>query len=160
MNIGVLSDSHGRVAMVRKAVAVLDRAGAEAFIHCGDIGKLDVLDELAVKPAWFVWGNTDEPRPSWRAHVARLGLSWPEGPLDLSLAGKRVGVFHGHEAAFVDALRQSAFDYLLYGHTHHRENVREGSMRLVNPGALYRAPVHTVALIDLAVDRVDFLEVD
>lgn len=159
MKLGILSDSHGRVDAVRKALQVLDRAGAEAFIHCGDVGGLDVLDELAGRRCWFVWGNTDDPRPSWRAHVAALGLPWPEGPVELALDGKRIGVFHGYERGFREALRDCRYDYLLHGHTHERDDYREGRMRVINPGALHRVATKTVAILDLQTDQVEFLEV-
>lgn len=160
MKLGILSDSHGRVAMVRQALRTLDEAGAEALVHCGDVGGVDVLDELADRRVWFVWGNTDDPMPSWRAHVAALGLSWPEGPLHLTLDGRRIGVYHGHERSFREALRDCRYDYLFHGHTHQSDDYHEGIMRIVNPGALYRVAVPTVALLDLAADELRFLEVE
>jgi putative phosphoesterase len=157
MKLGILSDSHGRTPLIRQALLALDTAGAEAVIHCGDVGGLEVLDEFAGRRCWFVWGNTDEPRPSWRPYVQALGLPWPEGPLELSLDGKRIGVYHGHEQAFRDALRDARYDYLLHGHTHQRDDYREGSMRVINPGALHRVSTRTVALLDLNSDDLRFL---
>jgi uncharacterized protein len=158
MKLGILSDSHGRTHLVRQALLALDAAGAEAFIHCGDVGGLEVLDEMAGRQCWFVWGNTDEPNPSWRPYVEALGLSWPNGPLELTLDCKRIGVYHGHERAFRDARRDSRYDYLLHGHTHQRDDYREGSMRVINPGALHRVSVRTVALLDPSTDDLQFLE--
>ncbi|HOB75144.1 MAG TPA: YfcE family phosphodiesterase [Phycisphaerae bacterium] len=160
MKLGILSDSHGQVTPIRQALHVLERAGAEAIVHCGDVGGLEVLEELAGWRAWFVWGNTDEPRPPWRAQVQTLGLPWPEGPLELSLDGKRVGVFHGHERGFHQAIREARYDYLLHGHTHQHDDYYEGRMRVINPGALHRASVRTVALLDLQTDELRFLELD
>lgn len=160
MKLGILSDSHGRVTPVRQALQLLDRAGAEALVHCGDVGSLDVLDELADRQCWFVWGNTDEPSPSWRAHVQALGLPWPVGPVELTLDGKRIGIYHGHERGFHEAIRQARYDYLLHGHTHQYDDYRQGRMRVINPGALHRASVRTVALLDPVTDEVQFLELD
>lgn len=160
MKLGILSDNHGRIAPLRRAVALLNEAGAEAFIHCGDVGGLETLEELAGRPCWFVWGNTDYPRPGWRPHLESLGLFWPEAPLEIELAGKRIAVCHGHERAFFTVRDRANHDYLFHGHTHQRADHRVGAMRVVNPGALHRAEVKTVALLDLSTDELSFLEVD
>jgi len=157
--LGVLSDSHGRSDVVRQAIRVLEAAGAEAFVHCGDVGGVEVLEEFAGRRAWFVWGNMDFIRTEWRALVDALDLSWPNGPLTLNLEGKRIAVFHGHERGFHQALREARYDYLLHGHSHRREDYRVGRMHVVNPGALHRVPVKTAALLDLRDDTVTFLEI-
>lgn len=159
MRLGILSDPHGNAAMVHRALVLLDARGAEAFILCGDIGGLNVLEELVGRRCWFVWGNTDCPDPTWRAQVESMGLPWPNGPLELRLEGKRIGVFHGNEKEFVKACERADRDYLLFGHTHRRHDSRSGGMRIINPGALHRVRVPTVALLDLRTDDLEFIEV-
>lgn len=159
MKLGIMSDSHGRAHVVRQARILLEWAGAEAIVHCGDVGSLDVLDELSGCPCWFVWGNMDDPAPAWRGHVEALGLPWPNGPLELHLAGKRLIVFHGHEPGFSRAMRTATYHYLLYGHTHESDDQRIAAMRVINPGALCRTATETVALLDLNDDSLQFLDV-
>lgn len=159
MKLGILSDSHGRIPALRQALHVLTETGAEAFIHCGDVGGVDALEELAGRTCWFVWGNTDVPHPAWRAHVEELGLSWPSGPVRLELEGKHIGVFHGHEREFVKAIDEAKLDYLLHGHTHERDDYYVGSMRVINPGALHRVSTRTVATLDLATGTLEYYEV-
>src|SRR2546426_9126290 len=129
MKIGILSDSHGRIHHLRRAIQMLESAGAEVFIHCGDIGGLDAIDELAGRRCWFVWGNTDDPHPTWRPYVKSIGLSWPTGPLELELGDKRIAVFHGHEREFQPVLEAAKHDYLLHGHTNHPDDHRAGHIR-------------------------------
>jgi len=160
MKLGIMSDSHGRAKQVRRALAVLDQARAEAFIHCGDVGSLEVLEELAGRKCWFVWGNTDYPHPNWRAAVEAIGLTWPEGRTEFVLAGKRIAVFHGHERVFHQAVTSGQYDYVLHGHLHQCSDLRAGSTRVINPGALYRAGLHTVAVLDLETDQLDFIDID
>jgi len=159
MKLGIVSDSHGRVHHLRRALELLEGAGANAFVHCGDVGDLDSIEELAGRRCWFVWGNTDDPQPGWRAYVEKLGLPWPEGPLQLELAGRRIVVFHGHEREFARAIDAADYDYLLHGHTHRKDDYRVGKMWVINPGALHRVAVRTVALLDLVNDHLEFLEV-
>lgn len=158
MKLGIMSDSHGRVVLVRQAVSILKAAGAQALVHCGDVGGLEVLDEFLGWQCWFVWGNTDRPWPSWEHHVRALGLPWPDGPLSLTIAGKKVAVFHGHEQGIQAAVEPGVHDYLLHGHTHQYDDYRRGSLRVINPGALYRVSVPTVALLDLATDKLTLFE--
>ncbi|MHC4441949.1 MAG: metallophosphoesterase family protein [Planctomycetota bacterium] len=157
MKIGIISDSHGRVQAVRQALGLLTDAGAEGIIHCGDLGGLEVLDELAGRPCWFVWGNMDRPNPAWRKHLEALELPWPTIPMEITLEGKRLAIFHGHEPEFAKAIKTASYDYLFHGHSHRREDYLRGKMRVINPGALQRVREKTVALLDLKNDRLEFV---
>jgi putative phosphoesterase len=162
MKLAILSDTHGDVRRVQEALNLLEAKGAEAFVICGDLcdddGGPEVLEAFAGRRCWFVWGNTDHPHPSWRPYVEALGLPWPNGPLELTLGGKRIGVFHGNEPTFAQPYKEARLDYLFFGHTHRRNDSRQGTMRVINPGALHRARVKSVALLDLATDDLEFIE--
>jgi putative phosphoesterase len=155
-----MSDSHGRVEPVRRALAVLDAEGADAYVHCGDIGSLEVLEEFAGRRCWFVWGNTDHPPTAWRAELDTLGLPWPDGRCAFDLAGKRIAVFHGHEPDFGKAIASEDYDFVFYGHSHQSAEGREGRTRVINPGALHRANIHSVALLDLETGKLEFININ
>lgn len=162
MKIGILSDSHGRAEIVRRAVALLERHGAERLVHCGDIGGMEVFDQLVGRQVDFVWGNSDQPDTGLNEYLRTVGLSPPRRvPLRLEINGKHFAVWHGHEPQAAAMLRspESGVDYLLHGHTHTRRNERLGGARIINPGALHRALPKTVAILDLHADQVTFLEV-
>lgn len=159
MLIGICSDTHGRTSTLRQALAVFDAAGVERLVHCGDVGGMDVFDLLAGRPVWFVWGNTDVPNAGIYAYLETVGLPVPpRPPLLLDWAGKRLAVFHGHEAAFERPDGLGRLDYVLHGHTHLRRDDRLGPVRIINPGALHRARVKTVATLDLTSDTLAFHE--
>lgn len=174
MILGVLSDSHGQVRRTRAALDLLERLGAEAFVHCGDLGGEAVLDALAGRRAWFVWGNTDLPDASTERYAQTLGVTPPASvPVRVSLESRTIAVYHGHESAFMriaDLVRRgdrdrfaaatAGVDYILFGHTHTASQERVGAVQFVNPGALYRARRHTVATIDLVTDAVAHWIVD
>ncbi|MBN1346673.1 MAG: YfcE family phosphodiesterase [Phycisphaerae bacterium] len=159
MIVGILSDSHGRVEWVRLAVEVLRRNGAEMLFHCGDLGGIEVLDELLEIPTRFVWGNMDRPDGATFAYCQTVGLPWPEAPLTVELDGKRIAACHGHEPHARSLLENGQFDYVFFGHSHERQDTRKGRTRVINPGALHRASVKTVATLDLASDTLTFFEV-
>jgi predicted phosphodiesterase len=96
MLVGILSDSHGRADPVRAAVALFDRLGVKHLIHCGDVGGVEVFDELVGRPITFVWGNTDMPGGGLLSYLHSVKIGVPDGAR-VTLDGKSFAVFHGHE---------------------------------------------------------------
>jgi len=117
MKLGILSDSHAGPAGPPGPPST-GGGGGRGLRPLRRPRRAEVIDELAGRRCWFVWGNTDDRNPNIRSYVETLGLPWPDGPLELSLDGKRIAVFHGHEAAFRRAVQAPGHDYLFYGHTH------------------------------------------
>jgi len=160
MLIGILSDSHGKHLMVRKALALFDTLGASFIIHCGDVGGPHVFDELVGRDCRFVWGNTDEPDGRLTAYLKGVGLQIPvEVPTRFELDGRRFALFHGHEREFDCDLTTLRADYVLHGHTHRVRDERFGQTRVINPGALCRANPLTVATLDPESDVLQFHEI-
>lgn len=159
--IGILSDTHGAGEAASAAVALLLKEGAAHLIHCGDVGSRSVLDALADDvPAAFVWGNTDHDRNALRRYATALKIRCFDTFGELDVIGKRIAVTHGDDAQHVRrVLADQQHDYLLVGHSHVREDRRVGRVRVINPGALYRAAEKSVALLDAAHDELRFLAV-
>ena len=161
MKIGILSDTHDRPCALLAGLAALRDAGAQQFIHCGDVGSPEMLDHLAGMPVAFVWGNTDFERRALQRYAETLGITCLGAHGVLDLAGKQIGVLHGDDFQLKRTLLEGqTLDYLLQGHTHVREDTRIGRTRLINPGALHRAAQKTVALLDLGSDALRFLTVE
>ncbi|MBN1491663.1 MAG: YfcE family phosphodiesterase [Phycisphaerae bacterium] len=160
MVIGILSDNHGRMRPIEQALSVFAAWNVKAILHCGDLGGLETVERLAgaAERFFFVWGNTDEPQSAWAETVERLGLRWPNGPLLVELDGRRIVLAHGHEWQLAAMRQDPSLDYIFYGHTHSRSDQRNGRTRYINPGALYRTVVPTVATLDLATDALAFHE--
>ncbi len=169
MILGVLSDTHGRYKRTCAAVDLLRRVGADALLHCGDVGDERIFDAMAGMRAWFVWGNSDEPEPMLERYAHTLGVMPTRSvPLELKLDSRVIQVFHGHEPGFGRLLNRLEAagdiaggrpDYVFHGHTHAADDYRIGATRVVNPGALHRAARHTVATLDLVNDELLFWEV-
>lgn len=172
MILGILSDTHGRGEATACALQILHAAGAEALVHCGDVGAATVIDQLAGWRVWLVWGNSDAPGPALTQYATSLGVNISDAtPLRLELHGRRLAVFHGHEPEFAALMklagmgeeeaftRAAAADYLLLGHSHVALDARIGGVRIINPGALHRARPLSVATLDLEADRLRFWRV-
>lgn len=161
MILGILSDTHDRAGAMKAAVAALRDAGAEYFIHCGDVGSPAMLDHLAGLPAAFVWGNTDWDRMALSRYAEAIGVQCFGAFGELELAGKRIALLHGDDARLKQKiLDEQLHDYLLHGHTHIREDARVGRTRIINPGALHRAAVKTVATLNVATDELRFIDIE
>ncbi|MFO0949916.1 MAG: metallophosphoesterase family protein [Isosphaeraceae bacterium] len=157
MRIGILSDTHNQVARTALAIERLKAAGAEAYLHCGDFTRPDVIDEFAGLPAYFVFGNNDYDETGLRRAMTLGGGVCLERGGELELGGKRLAMTHGDSLSTMRRLAARAPDYLFYGHSHVRSDRYEGPTRWINPGALYRATEWTVGLLDLSSDEYTVL---
>jgi hypothetical protein len=160
MRLGILADTHNKLSRTVVAVELLRDAGAEALVHCGDLTSPPIVAACAVLPCWFVFGNNDaDAVPALRHAADEFGavcLGWGGS---IELAGKRIGVAHGHMTVDVRRVLAEKPDYLLSGHSHIASDVVAGSVRRINPGALHRADEFTVAVLELESGELRFLRV-
>jgi predicted phosphodiesterase len=119
-----------------------------------------MLDHLAGVKCAFVWGNNDWDRAELQRYGEAIAVPCYGEFADLELDGKKVGLLHGDYPSQINALvKAQSHDYLLHGHTHVKRDERIGKTRIINPGALHRAAVKTVAILDTTEDRVEFIRV-
>ena len=160
MIVGLLSDTHDRLAAMVAGMNLLQQAGAEFFIHCGDVGSEQIFDQLAGFKSVFVWGNNDWDRTTLARYAKALDIQNGGTFGELTLDGKLVAVTHGDDAKIVRrVLEEQRHDYLFVGHSHIKMDKRFGKVRLINPGALHRANPKTVAVLDTQADIVRFITV-
>ncbi|MBL7962228.1 MAG: metallophosphoesterase family protein [Flavobacteriales bacterium] len=139
MRIGLLSDTHGWLDPRLKA----HFAACDEIWHAGDIGGLEVAEELARwKPLRAVWGNIDD---------ARARSAFPEHQR-FNLNGVRVWMTHigGRPPKYNDAvareLRTAPPTLFICGHTHLctvKFDEQLGFLYM-NPGAAGRHGFHQV----------------
>ncbi len=158
MRIGILSDTHNQTDRTRQAVELLLAHDIEAFFHCGDFVDASILSLCAAKPCYFVFGNNDDPTDLHQAAhgTAAVCLEWGG---EITLDGKRIALTHGHRFGESSRLLAVQPDFFFSGHSHEVDDHREGPTRHINPGALHRASRYTVAVLDLAADHLQFLEI-
>ena len=159
MQIGILSDSHGRADTTRVAIRLLLERGASSLIHLGDIGSDAVIDELVGHHARIVFGNCDWDAASLGRYAQDLGLIVDDPMGRLQIAGKTIAFTHGHHLGLMQQALAEGVEYLLHGHTHEVRDERVGSTRIINPGALFRAARYTAALLDSEADALHIVEV-
>ena len=130
IRVGVMSDSHGRLSYVTRAVREMGRV--DWLVHLGDHDSdASEAGKVSDAPLAVVCGNCD-----WFSNFPAERL--------LELGGVRVLLTHGHkqnvkEGLTALSLKAEAMNaqLTLYGHTHIPNVENDGACVFVNPGALY-----------------------
>ena len=159
MPLGILSDSHGRAQATREAVRALAAREATLLLHLGDVCSEPVIDELIGHNARIVFGNCDWDIPSLTRHAESMGIAVDHPMGVVEVGGKRIAFTHGHLAHLMEQAMADGVDYVLHGHTHEVRDERVGGVRIINPGALFRASRYTAALLDPAADRLEIIDI-
>lgn len=150
MLLGVVSDTHGHVSNTQRAIRMLASLEVDRVLHCGDIGSEQIVALFNEWPTHFVFGNVDDDQASLVAAIEACGQHCHGRFGRLEFAGRRIALLHGDETSRLrDAMNCGEFDLVCYGHTHQPEQHREGETLALNPGALYRAQRHTIAVVQL-----------
>lgn len=151
MRLGVVSDTHGHVEYARQAVRTLEKFHVDRVMHCGDIGSNEVVELFAPWQTDFVGGNCDHHPERLAAAIAEAGQTFHPRFGELHLDGKRIALLHGDDRAkFLEVTESNEWDLVCYGHTHVAAIDRRDRTLIVNPGALYRANPHSLAIVDLS----------
>lgn len=155
VTIGLVSDTHGWL----HPGLLQHFEGCKRIIHAGDIGKIEVIDQLEeVAPVTAVKGNID-------------GGDLRFFPLSACVeeAGKRISVLHiaGNpkrpRKAALDVIREDRPDVIVVGHSHIWVVGRVRGVLWLNPGAAGNHGFHdvrTAALLhiqpdgELSLDRI------
>lgn len=144
MKIGIISDTHDNIPMLKRGVETLENEGAEVLLHAGDI-----IAPFAAKmllefhgDVYAVFGNNDGEKNGLKGS----GLDIVEPPRRLELGGRSIVVAHSIEQ--VGGSADNA-DVVISGHTH-STGVEKGKPCYINPGecAGWLTGRCTVALLD------------
>lgn len=125
MKIGVISDTHRKTRYAKEAIAMLCDAGAEFFIHAGDICERAVLEYLSESGKRYVavYGNNDAGIVQYH-HIYNL----VQEPHYFKLADRKFKLMHLPFYMSPDA------DIVIYGHTHKFACEMQGDTLFLNPG--------------------------
>ncbi len=148
MDILVLSDSHGDLASMERAV---EQTAPRMIFHLGDCWR--DAERLQTRypaiPLCQVPGNCD-CRPG--EPTERL----------LCLEDKRILLCHGHTYGVKQSLLSAGYaaqeqdlDLFLFGHTHRPLLDLRGKTLFLNPGSIGRGAVPTYAVVTLSGGKLD-----
>jgi putative phosphoesterase len=158
--IGIISDTHEDVRMIRKAVRVFKERAPAFVVHCGDIISPPVLEHFAGVPLRLVYGNNDGERSGLKKKCLELGFLEIDETLVFSHADRSFFVNHGTRPSIIEeAVALQRYDYVLHGHTHEQRNEVRGKTRIINPGALFSADIYSIAFLEPVTGAVEFVEI-
>ena len=166
--IGLLSDSHGRAAITQLAAETLAARGAEMLLHLGDIETSQVIDAMLLAspvsgepiPVRIVFGNTDWQQAELARHARRLNVTVDDPIGRIELEDRELTYMHGHDTHAAQQALSRGVAWLCHGHTHKASDSHRGPTRVINPGALFRTPNPSVALLDTNLDELTFLQIE
>ncbi len=150
MILGVVSDTHGHQVNTQSAVRMLETFDVEVVIHCGDIGSIYIPALFKQWPTHYVFGNVDGNEDGLREAIGAQGHQCHGLFGALELEGRSIAFLHGHDhKLFRETVRSDEWDLVCYGHTHIAEVEHVGGTCVLNPGAVFRARPHSVAVVEL-----------
>lgn len=157
LKIGVLSDTHG---WLNPKVLEFFKECDEIW-HAGDIGSIDLADELAnFKPLRAVYGNTDD----WevRREYPMIQIFNAE---DLKVIMTHIGGYPSHyEPEIKGLIVKERPNIFISGHSHILKIMQDKKYNLlhINPGAAGRNGFHkTITMVRFQIDgkRIEKMEV-
>lgn len=136
MRIAILSDTHG---LLRPEVLAAIQ-GVDHILHAGDIGKADILDQLAIiAPVTAIRGNIDTHGPCSELPATEL----------IELGG--IFLYLVHSIADLDISPAAAgVRVVISGHSHKPAQETRNGILYLNPGSIgprrFRLPIAMVFL--------------
>lgn len=146
MKIGVISDTHGNVKALEKAVRFFD--GADLIVHAGDVlyhpprlgcgegydipAFVEMLNNLDT-PVVIAQGNCD---PQVYEELLKMPVQSPYAYV--CCEDTRIVANHGHlltKSMMAELCGRYKADYFISGHTHIPALERVGDIVLMNPGS-------------------------
>jgi putative phosphoesterase len=159
--IGIISDTHDNVANVLKAVELFRQRKVDFVLHLGDVvapGTIRFFEGVRLK---LVRGNCDGDLEGHRRFLEKIGGEYLGTQAVFELDGRRFAAVHGNNTQRLESLIASGkYDYVLHGHTHAKRDETLGRTRVINPGAHYWGAGNTVALLDPAKGRLEFVTLE
>lgn len=142
MKIGVLSDVHKRGELQLEAIEVLQKNGAEFFIHAGDFSQLANIEALHQNTPRYcaVFGNND----MHLVHEAN-GFEIYKEPHYFKLADTTFKLMH------LPFYLSGDVDVVVFGHTHAFECEKKGNTLFLNPGEVCarNKPLSEYAMLEI-----------
>lgn len=157
--IGILSDTHGLLRT--EVLEVLQ--GCDVILHAGDINSAAVIEKLqTIAPVYVVRGNADK---EWAESIP--------ASLSLDLYGRRFFMIHNKKYIDAELATQdnpsaqteqnadktaglSAYDYVIFGHSHKYTDQMTDGIHWFNPGSCGPRRFHqeiTLAILEIGEDK-------
>lgn len=163
MKIGVLSDSHDRLDLIKLVIDVFNKNRIEHVFHAGDIISpfTSSFFKLLKSKLHIVWGNNDGDKNLLTKKFEEIDASVYGDFMNIVIDKRKIAMIHGTDEAIVKALvRCGEYQLVIRGHTHKPEIMRDSETLLLNPGTPsgYLNKEKTIAIVDLSEMEVQIIK--
>jgi len=130
MLVGILSDTHDHLDLLRAAIERFQKEGVELLIHAGDLVAPFAARALLEWPGTLhvVYGNNDGERRGLKSVLPQI----VDGPILVECGGLKINV--DHYPPDDTHLPIDGAGVLVFGHTHEIVNERRDGVLHLNPG--------------------------
>ena len=162
MKIGIMSDSHDNIQNIKKAIKIFKENNVKVIMHAGDLVSPFCIPLFAdFKNNFYLCSGNNLGDVSYiKEQIEDIGIFFDELG-EIELGGKKFVLYHGTNEIITKALlRSQEYDYVIIGHTHHKETLQEGKTVLINPGEtfgdLYGEA--TIAILNIKNNEITFYD--
>jgi putative phosphoesterase len=160
MRLGLISDTHDNVPMIKQVIRHLNGLDVSLVLHAGDyISPFTAKPYSELKAEMIgVLGNNCAEREKLREVYAAVGKEIVGNFAEVEVGGRRIALLHGHDDALLRSLTAHGdYDVVVHGHDHKVKVEKRRSMLVINPGEVcgYVSGRSSFGILD-----TDRLEVD
>jgi putative phosphoesterase len=140
---------------------MLESLHVDHVLHCGDIGSCEIVPLFSAWPTHFVFGNVDYDRVTLTQAIKVVGQTCYDQFGSLRMEECDIAFLHGDDSRRLDqAIRDGRWQLVCHGHTHVARCERIGKTLVLNPGAVYRANPHSIAVVEFPALRATIVSLD
>jgi len=163
MKVGLISDTHDNIPMIKAAISKLNELDVNLVLHAGDyVSPFTAKPYSEMKAKMIgVYGNNCAEREKLREVYAVVGKEIRGNFAEVEAGGIRIALLHGHDEALLRSLiDHGGFDVVVHGHNHQEKICRQGSTLDINPGEVcgYVSGRCSIAVLD--TDTLDAKIID
>ncbi len=137
MLVGLISDTHDNVTMIKTAIRKLNDLDVGLVLHAGDyISPFTAKPYVDLKAKMIgVYGNNCAEREKLREVYAAVGKELVGNFAEIDAGGKKIALLHGHDEALLKSLIvHGSYDIIVHGHNHKSKIEKVGKTLVINPG--------------------------
>ncbi len=137
MRVGLISDTHDNVTMIKAAIKRLNELEVSLVLHAGDyISPFTAKPYAELKAKMIgVYGNNCAEREKLKEVYAAVGKEIVGNFAEVEAGGRSIALLHGHDDALLRSLiAHGVYDVVVHGHDHKAKIAKVGSTLVINPG--------------------------
>ena len=136
MLIGIMSDSHDNLTMLKRAAGAMKKYGVDVLLHGGDYiapFSIPYLKSTGAKTIIGIYGNNDGEIKGLKKVFDEIGGRLEKAPLRFDLQGLKIMMMH--EPVYIaDAKEDPNLNVVIYAHTHKLFIEKKRGKIILNPG--------------------------